>query len=201
MCAEENPVVASRLGVRFHAEARRGKDLPGVAPVLRVEGTPQTLHRFEVGLSEQQIHEVAFLGANAVLAGDDTPCLDTGAQDLVARRQHTLELVRVATVERDVRMEVPISGVEHVRELQTMTIADLADAFDDLGKLRARHHRIVHVEIRGQPAHGAEGTLAGGPEPLSFLGVLRDVYARCTVAFEDRPDAFRLGGKRGRRPV
>jgi hypothetical protein len=68
--------------------------------------------------------------------------------------------------------------MEHVREAQPVAIADRADPGEDFGKLRARHHGVVHVEVRRETAHGAEGALPGPPEALALLGVARHLGSR-----------------------
>ena len=60
------------------------------------------------------------------------------------------ELVGVAAVEGDVRVQVAVAGVEHVRESQPVAVRDRAHLLEHLGQLRARHDGVVHVEVRAR---------------------------------------------------
>ena len=63
-----------------------GKIFSGIADAVGFEARAQPLHRVEVGLAEHQAHEVALLGADAVLAGERAARGDAGRQDLGAGR-------------------------------------------------------------------------------------------------------------------
>jgi hypothetical protein len=168
---------------------------------LGIEGGSQEAHGVQVFLPEQQSHEVPLLGSDAMLAADHSPRLHADAQDLRARLDHPGQLVGITAVERDVRVEIPIARVEDVRELEAALVADLADPRQGLGESCSRHHRVMHVEIRCQPPHGAEGTLARAPEALALGVISRHLHALRTPGLGQPSNALHLTRQRGRRPV
>ena len=161
---------AASLRVRLDARPRRRKDLARVRAAAGVEDRAHAPHGVEVVGREEQWHEVLLLGADSVLAADHAAGAHAELQNLGARREHAAQLVCVAAVERDVRVQIAVAGVEDVRERDAVAVADRADRLDHLGKLRARNDGVVDVEIRREAAHRAEGALARAPEALA-LGV------------------------------
>ena len=64
-------------------------------------------------------------------------------------------------------MQVAVAGVEDVRRARGRGgRRSRRPASSTSGRLRARHHRVVHVEVGREPAHRAERALARAPEAL-----------------------------------
>src|SRR6185295_12796611 len=68
----------------FGAAMQLGKHLAGVEQALRIEGALQPLLLIEIGLGEHHGHQIAFLDADAVLAGQHAPDLDAELEDFRA---------------------------------------------------------------------------------------------------------------------
>src|SRR5690606_17753106 len=82
-----------------------------------------------------------------------------------------LELVRIVAVEDDVRVEVPVTRMEDVRDLEAMTAADLRNPRQDLRQAGPRDRRVLYQQVRCDPPHGAEGLLATLPERRAVVFV------------------------------
>ena len=79
-------------------------------------------HRQQVLGREQQRHELDLLDADAVLAGDAAAERDARVEDLVAGGEHALDLVGVALVEEQDRMDVAVAGVEDVGDAELVAL-------------------------------------------------------------------------------
>src|SRR4051794_28567804 len=66
---------------KLGAAMQRRKHLAGIEQALRVERAFQPLLLVEVDLREHLRHQIAFLDADAVLAGQDAAEFDAAAQD------------------------------------------------------------------------------------------------------------------------
>src|SRR3546814_12926529 len=64
------------------------------------------------------LHEVALLDADAVLAGHHAADLDAEPQDVGAEILRPLQFPRLVGVVEDERMQVAVAGVEHVGDPQ-----------------------------------------------------------------------------------
>src|SRR5205823_5234283 len=108
---------------------------------------------------------------DAVLAGERSPGAHAGAQDIAARRQDTLYLLRVALVEEDARVQVAVAGVEDIGDAQVVPGGDIGDLAEDLRQAGARGDAVLGRAGGGEPPDGANALLARHPEPGPLLGV------------------------------
>ena len=93
------------------------------------------------------------------------PSATHASQDLVARRQHALHLVRVALVEEQDRVDVAVAGMEDVADPRAGGVRRWPRSRAGCrGSLRARHHAVLRAVARRQPADGAERLLAALPQ-------------------------------------
>ena len=104
------------------------------------------------------------LGRDAAAAGDAL------LQNLASRGHGPLDLLPVALVEQQDRMDVAVAGMGHVDDADLMFLADLGRAANDLRQPRARHHAVLDRIAGTQPAGRADGRLAALPEQLPLLG-------------------------------
>jgi hypothetical protein len=106
-----------------------------------------------------------------VLAGHAAPQFDAPRQNLVTGQDGAPNLIRIAFIKEDQRMNVAIPGMEYIGDSQSMAGRGLLDEAHDLRKLRPWHHPILRQKIRTQPSDRPEGPLARFPErhPLRFI--------------------------------
>jgi hypothetical protein len=145
-----------------------------------------------------------------VLAGDRAPGVDARLHHVAHRRVHARALVRVARVVADVRVQVAVAGVEDVADAHTVRGADGGDARQHVGQPRARHHRILQHEVRGDAPHRPERLLAPLPQSRALGGIGRDGDvaraggategdAACDVLVQPRRGPVDLAQEHGRR--
>ena len=110
----------------------------------------------------------------------------------LAGRVHALDLLGVAPVEGDQRVQVAVAGVEDVHDDQVVLGRDPLDALEHLDQAGARHHAVVQVVVRGDPRHRAEGALARLPEQRRLGGVARHPHPARPVRGADGLDDRRV---------
>src|SRR5256886_15731031 len=88
---------------------------------------------------------------------------DACRHDLTARFVHARLEARHATVERDVGVEVAVSGVEHVAHREAVRPGDTGDRLEHVRQGGAGDYGILDHEVARQAPHGAEGLLATLP--------------------------------------
>ena len=111
-----------------------------------------------------QVHVGSLVQPDTVLSGDRSPGVHTGLHDLLRCRLHATHLVLVSAVEEDVGVQVAVSGVEDVRDIQVIARSDLLDARQDLRQPGAWHGGVLDEQVGRDSSHRAEGLLATLPE-------------------------------------
>src|SRR4051812_14061760 len=127
----------------FQTMTAGGKDLRRAAPALRVEGVPDRDHGGEVLGGEELRHERDLLDADSVFARDAAADADALLEDLVAGVQNALDLVRVALVEEEDGVDVPVAGVEDIGDPDVVTARDSLDEPQDVGQERPGHDAVL----------------------------------------------------------
>src|SRR5262245_48891479 len=117
--------------------------LVGAATVIGVERGPQAHHHGQIVGGKQARHEVNFLDADAMLAGDAAADRDAFFQDLVAGGEDAPHLLRVALIEEQDRMDVAVAGVKDVGDPQLVMLADSANLAQDVRQLGPRHDTVL----------------------------------------------------------
>ena len=112
-------LLRSKIGAAFRA----GEHLVRIAAALGIEHAPQQPHRVQILRSELLRHEIDFLHADAVLARDAAAQLDALFQDLVAGGERAADLIRIAFIVKNQRMNVAVAGVKDVRNAQPVLLA------------------------------------------------------------------------------
>ncbi len=143
---------------------------------MRVKRAPQPLERLEVGLAEHRRHVRLLVDADAVLAGDRAAGVDARLDDQARQLLGALRLALARGVVADERVEVPVAGVEHVRDPQLVLGGERVDLAQHLGQPRARDHAVLDVVGGGDPAHRRERRLAGAPDQVALLRALGDPH-------------------------
>src|SRR5437870_916505 len=104
----------ARAPLDLYARLRGRKQLSRIAKLVRVENRAHLLHERHVGGGEQPGHCIYLLDSDAVLAGDGSSHSDAKLQNLLAGLNDAMELVRIALIEKDTWMEIPVASVEDV---------------------------------------------------------------------------------------
>src|SRR6516165_2231917 len=123
------------------------KHLARIEQATAVEGAFEPLLLREVGLAEHDRHEIALLHAHPVLAGQYSPYLDAELEDLGPEPFGALELAGLIGIVEDQRMQVAVSGVEHVGDRELELIGELSHAGEHLGKAGTRDGAVHAVII------------------------------------------------------
>ena len=134
------------------------------------------------------VHRTELLDPDAVLAGERTAGLEARAHDLLSGVEDSRQLGFVAAVVGDVRVQVAVARVEHVGQLEPALVADVGRASYELAQLGARNDDVGDVQVRGDAAHRAEGSLAAGPQALTLVGVAPAPQLECAVRADDGLD-------------
>src|SRR5262245_3170042 len=133
-----------RDGPDFDAGLLGGEHLARIAEPRRIECTLEALHESKISHGENEWHEVGFLQADAVLAGDRPTDIGADLHDLGARLDHPRLFTRLARIVEDVGMEVAVAGVEHVADAEARGGDDLVHAAEHVRQLRARDDAVHH---------------------------------------------------------
>ena len=146
------------------AQPGGGEDLARVAQAGRVERAPDQLHRVQVVGAEHLRHVPGLVHPDPVLAGDRAAVLQARVQDRARHLLGRLGLTGHLVVVEHQRVQVPVAGVEHVRDADP----GLGGQGGDPGQHRAergpRHHAVLHDVRRADPADRGERRLAPGPD-------------------------------------
>src|SRR6516165_10890829 len=145
------------------------KHLARIEQATAVEGAFEPLLLREVGLAEHDRHEIALLHAHPMLTRQYASYLDAELEDLRPEPLGALKLARLVGIVEDERMQVAVSGVEHVGDCEPVLIGELAHAGEHLGEAGARDSAVHAVIIRRDASHRGKGGLAPGPEQRPFL--------------------------------
>src|SRR3954470_15234799 len=164
------------------------ENLSGVEQPRRIEYGPHAHLLLKVLRRELDRHQVALLDADPVLACETAADLDTELQNVLARCFGLLQLARLIDVEHDIRVQVPVASMEDSGHLESIALADLVDAAENVGKL-AGWDGTVHDHVIGDAAHGTSKGLASFPDRGGLGLRLRDLQALGVERFRDRDDA------------
>ncbi len=163
-----------RANADFAAAFAEGEDFAGIEGGIGIEGIVNAAHEIEVGVGEEERHELGFFHADAVFSCESAADFDAIADDFRGGLQGALELRGVAGIVKYDGMQVAVAGVEDVTDLKAVLIADLPDAAKGLRKFRTGNDAVEDVIAGGQAAKRAESVLAAFPEEVAFGVVARD---------------------------
>ena len=108
-----------------------------------------------------------------MLAGERATSSDADLHDLVASFEHTAQLIGIAAVVADVGVQVAITSMKHIGDLQVTLATNLRDCAHQLAQAMARHHSIGDIQIRSHAAHGTVRAFAAGPQLGPLCGITR----------------------------
>ncbi len=114
-----------------------GEHLGWVAPALGVERAPDRHHRGQVLGGEQLGHEFHLFDSDPMFAGNAASHRDAFIEDLVAGQQDPFDLVLVAFVKEQDRMDVAVAGMEDIGDPQVVPQTNLSDESQNMGQFGA----------------------------------------------------------------
>ena len=91
-----------------------GEHLAGVQKMPRIKGTFQPLLLFQIILGELDGHQIALFDPDTMFTGQHTAHLDTASQDIRAEFLGPFQLAGLVGIEQDQRMQIAVTGMEHV---------------------------------------------------------------------------------------
>ena len=65
-------------------------------------------------------------------------------------------------------MEIAVTRMKNIANLQSISHADFADPFEYRGKFSAWNDTILNIKFRADASYGTECVLASCPQELSF---------------------------------
>ena len=136
-----------------------------------------------------------------MLARQHSPGGDAHPHDLLAGGVHPLHHAGLTLVEHQERVEVAVSGMEHVHDDQLVAGGDLVHLREHLDQAGPRHDGVVQVVVRLDPGDGAKGGLSALPDQCPLRVVRRHPDRASAVAPTDPRHAGDAILDRGREAV
>ena len=183
-----------RAKARLAATFAKRENLAGIQRTLWIERVVDAAHEVEVGVGEEKWHQFAFFHANTVFAGEAAANFDAVANDCGGGLHGALELLVVAEIVENDGMEIAVTGVKDVADLESELIADFLNAAQRLWKLGAGNYAVEHVDAGGDATERAERILATLPEQVALFVVARDANFAGFVRAADFVDGRGLSG-------
>src|SRR5579863_3475362 len=152
----------------FHAGAGYGDDLVGIGALIGIEDAAQLAHHDQVLERKYEGHLGHLFDSDTVLAGQTAAHFDACLQDVAAGLDRAPGLIGVALIVEHDRMDIAVTGVEHVADANVVAVADGDNRAQDVGQSRAWDHAVLGGVIRREAADRAEGALAGFPQRCAF---------------------------------
>ena len=170
------------MNANFAAAFAEGEDFAGVEGGIGIEGVVDAAHEIEIGVGENERHELGLFHADAMFAGERAADFEAVADDLGGGLHSAFELRGIARIVEDDGVEVAVTGVKNIADLKAELRADLLNAAKGLRKLRTRDDAIEDVIAGREAAECSESVLAPFPEEFAlgivagkanFAGVMR----------------------------
>src|SRR5207249_6006824 len=102
------------------------------------------------------------------------------------------DLVPIALVEEEDRVDVAVAGVEDIGNAEPVAFGRPGDVAEDVRHARPRHYAILRAVVGCEAADGAEGALAALPERGALRVVTRHAHLAHAVPATDGGDPLRL---------
>lgn len=177
----------------FHAAAAGGGEhFVGAEIAERIEGVAEVFHGGEVAGREHFVHEADFFDADAVFAGDAAAGGEAFVEDFIAGVENAADLLGVAFVEEQNRMNVAIAGVKNIDNANIVSLANFDDFLEDVRQLSARDDAVLGAIARAEAADGAEGLLPTFPELEAFFFVASEAHFASAAAGANIDDLVAL---------
>jgi hypothetical protein len=106
-----------------------------------------------------------------MLAGQGAARRDAHPGHFICGRVNSIKHAFLRRIEGHQRVEVAITGMEHVHDRQVVAIGDVVHLSQDGNQFGARHHGVMEVVVGGQLGHSPESSLAPLPQQVA-LGLI-----------------------------
>jgi hypothetical protein len=178
----------------FAAAFAEGKDFAGIERGIGIEGVMDASHEIEIGVGEDQRHELGLFHADTVLAGERAADFDAVTDDFGGGLHGAFELRGVARIVQNDGVQIAVPGMKNVADLKAELRANLLDAAESLRKFRTRDDAIEDVIAGSEAAERAEGVLAAFPKEFTFGIVTSDADFAGVVRIANFGDGIGLRG-------
>src|SRR5262245_29993794 len=149
-----------------------GEYFVGIEKPGRIEDLFDAHHRLKVGIREDQIHEIFFLVPDTMFAAKRPSDSDTQFHDLFAHAEDLVDLIGIAAIEKNQRMEVTVAGMKYICHAQAVTLRHMIDRNKNFRQPRPLNDTTHCAHILSKTDHGTEGPLAAQPQLRTFFVVL-----------------------------
>src|SRR5687768_358375 len=166
--ARTSSIDDTRCRARPFAAYAYWQHLRRIRPTVRIPHSTYCAHDLHSAVTEDEIHILALIDADAVLASDRSARINTCTHHLARRFFNARDLIGKATVEYNRGMQITVARMEHVAESELVTPCDLVNPVEHLGKLAARNNRILYENVGGQASHCTECLFARVPHLLTL---------------------------------
>jgi hypothetical protein len=157
-------VLSGVANADFSAAFAEREDFCGVQAGVGIEGVMNAAHQSKIRIAEDERHEFGFLHANAMLAGQGATDFHAVADNFVGSGQRAFEFSWSARIVEDQRMQIAVSGMENISNLQIALFADLVDAAKRLREFGPRNYAVQNVITWRDTPQSTEGVFAALPE-------------------------------------
>src|SRR3981189_2718103 len=103
----------------FTAAFAQRKDFAGIERAIGIEGVVDAAHEVEVGVGEDEWHELGLFHADAVLAGKRAADFEAVTDNFGGGLHGAFELGGIARVVEDDGMQIAVTRAENVARLKT----------------------------------------------------------------------------------
>lgn len=117
---------------QFRAAMERWEHFTRIQQPFRIEGALQALLLIEVYGAEHDLHEVALLHADPVLARQHATDGNAELQDVGAKRLGSFKFARLVRIVEDERMQIAVSGMKDVGDPQSILLRHIPHPGQDL---------------------------------------------------------------------
>ena len=142
------------------AERERFSRVQGAGWIRRVV---DAAHEREIGVGEEERHQLVFFHADAVFAGQAAADLHAIADDFGGDFHGALQLRGVARIEENDGVQVAVAGVKDVADEAAILLAKLLNVAERLRKLAAWNDAVEDIVAGSDAAERAERVLAALP--------------------------------------
>jgi hypothetical protein len=117
-------------------------------------------HERKIRVGKEKRHQLAFLHADAVLAGQAAANLHAIADDFGGDFHGALKLRGVSRIEQHDGMQIAVAGVKNITDEAAVFLTELLNVTKRLRKLASRNDAVKNIVARSDTAEGTERVFA-----------------------------------------
>jgi hypothetical protein len=162
-----------------------GEFLSAIGDSFRIDGRPQAMHEFCIGLAIHFAKERFLFESHTMLAGDRAAQADAQPDDFPCQFLSMVERSFLAAIKHDEGMQIAVTGVKDIGNTDSEFLAETIDFGERLAKPRSRYDTVLHDEVRTESANGGKRTLPTRPDLRPFCIVFRRLNQVSPGLFDD----------------